>query len=108
MPRAVASRAAASVRGRPACALASGHRRWSLSWSLHVGDELLGIRTWHDGNQFPAVVAPVVEYLLGRVHEQRYRRVLPLLHGRYLSRTAACTLAGRQPGAAVRATTRDQ
>ena len=61
---------------------------------LHVGDELLGVRPGHDGHELPAVVAPVVQDLLGRVHQQRHRRVLPLRHGATIA--AAAPARGRR------------
>ena len=47
------------------------------SWSLEVGDELLAGRAREDGDQLPAVLAPVVEDLLGRMRQQRDGGVLP-------------------------------
>src|SRR5262249_61774985 len=49
---------------------------------FHVRDELLGVGPGHHGHQFPAVVAPVVQDLLGGMHQQGHGRVLPLSHSR--------------------------
>src|SRR5581483_4495014 len=55
----------------------------SLDWALEVCHQLLAAaRTGHDLHQLPAVSAPLIKDLLGRVHQQRNRRVLPLRHGR--------------------------
>src|SRR5215204_949666 len=54
----------------------------SRQWPLEVGDELLRVRPRNHRHQLPAVLAPIVEDLLGRVHQQRHGRVLPLLHAR--------------------------
>src|SRR5262245_38973587 len=70
----------------PAPALpASPRRSHSLFGPLHVGNELLLAGPRHHGHELPAVVAPVVENLLGRVHQQGHGRVLPLRHGATLA-----------------------
>ena len=58
---------------------------------LEVGDEVLGVGAGKDRHQLPAVLAPGVEDLLGRVHEQRHGGVLP---GRWSMSVMAAMLAG--------------
>ena len=62
--------------GRPARA----HATFLAERPLQVGDQILRIETRDDLHQLPAVGAPVVEDLLGRVHEQRNGHVFPLGH----------------------------
>src|SRR5699024_11068850 len=51
-----------------------------------VGDVLLTARVGQHRHQFPTVLAPLVENLLGRVDQQRNRGVLPFGHVETLSR----------------------
>src|SRR5690606_9969092 len=53
--------------------------------------EVLRVRPRQDGDELPPVLAPVVEDLLGRVHQQRNGRVLPLLHGLTLATGASAS-----------------
>ena len=46
---------------------------------LEVGDEVLRVHARHDLHELPAVLAEVVEDLLGRVHQHRRGEVLPLV-----------------------------
>src|SRR6516225_12188925 len=69
----------------PAAAARQASRRYtcaSLFGPFQVGDELLGVGPRHHGHQLPALVAPVVQDLLGGVHQQGHGRVLPLSHSR--------------------------
>src|SRR5699024_11793047 len=57
---------------------------------LHVGDVLLvtgvgafGKRSRDDGDEFPTVLTPVVQNLLGGMRQQRHGLVLPLAHRCY-------------------------
>src|SRR5690606_16139579 len=52
---------------------------------LEVRHELLRVGSRHDLHQFPAVLTPVVQDLLGGVDQQRHRRVFPLRHGPHCS-----------------------
>src|SRR5450631_4217267 len=52
---------------------------------LQVGHQLLRVRPGDERHELPAVITPVVQDLLGGVHQQRHGRVLPLLHGDDLS-----------------------
>src|SRR5699024_4228473 len=45
--------------------------------ALEVGDQVLRVRARHDLDQLPALLAVVVEDLLGRVDQQRNGQVLP-------------------------------
>ena len=53
----------------------------SLPGALEVRDEALPAGPLDHLHQLPAVLAPLVEDLLGRMHDERHRRVLPGLHG---------------------------
>src|SRR5580704_13554717 len=70
-----ASRSAGPLTLRPPLACRS------RLFPLQIGDQLLGVGSGDDGDELPPVVTPVVQDLLGRVHQQRHRRVLPLWHG---------------------------
>src|SRR5699024_2783584 len=59
-----------------------------------VGDVLLTARVWQHRHQFPTVLAPLVENLLGRVDQQRNRGVLPFGHVETLSRAPTSPKGG--------------
>ena len=77
--RARTPRPAAATSGsvRPSSARRSSAALMTALRALQVGDELLGVRAGHDLDELPAVDAPGVEDLLGRVDEQRHGGVLP-------------------------------
>src|SRR5450631_178263 len=61
-------------------------RSWpSRCRPLQVAHQLLRVRPGDERHELPAVITPVVQDLLGGVHQQRHGRVLPLLHGDDLS-----------------------
>src|SRR5690348_13500555 len=62
---------------RPSSARRSSTALMSGLLPLQVGDEVATV-TGQDLHELPAVLAPLVEDLLGRVHDQRHGRVLPL------------------------------
>ena len=62
-----------------------GERRsHGLDLALHVGDEVLRRRAGSDGDEFPAVLAPGIQDLLGGVGQKRHGGVFPFSHGAIL------------------------
>src|SRR5689334_18089752 len=64
---------------------------------LEVGHQAVAVRAGHHLDQLPAVLAPVVEDLLGGVDHQRNRGVLPLRHAVTVGRWSAPATRGVSP-----------